>query len=427
MLQSLHPAIRDDLTDSPSADITVTITPAALLDAQIVGQAELERRSQSAAARPFAGPLQQLASPRTSVFMAAVVVAVLLLQRTRPDMLPPSAMWLLSWAPFLLFTALWWAACPTLRQVSARSFRRRLFPILRPGAPDVETQLRVLPGEVVAACANRRLHVLHDARHTTVETPDAFTMVLDDAVVPIPKHGLDGAAVASLRAVLRRWQLRDAPPRPSLVLPLLAAILLVGGLWLQAEAARAAQPGGSVAATARRTPGQATIRLTDRSMRLDGWRTSIEKEDYLVWMVDGQMYDQLRGTIRHRAAEGRFWLGRHGPGNTARTPEAERRNLQDSTSGVEPAPDDAAMTALPDSGVLITWPSKRDEGSCAALRSYRDQIPAEALPAGVTSPHYRRNLLLRFCARAMSPSELGDWLTAAIPAFYAEFNAAVRP
>lgn len=42
-------------------------------------------------------------------------------------------------------------------------------------------------------------------------------------------------------------------------------------------------------------------------------------------------------------------------------------------------------------------------------------------------PHYRRNLLLQFCAPVLTPAELGDWLQAGVPAFYAEFNAAVRP
>ena len=427
MLQNLSPAVTDDLAAPLPVEVSVTVTSATRLASYLIGQGELERRSQNTAVRAATGLLQQPASPLAGILIPAIVVIALLLQRVRPDMIPPIAAWLLTWAPLLLLAALWWAAQPTLRRVLRSRVGKKLHPSLRPGAPGFESRIHLLPGEVAATSNHRRMHILHDFRHTTIETPDAFTMVLDDIVVPIPKRGLDGHTVASLRAVLRNWHLREMPSRPSLVPPLMAAILCLSGFWLLAPASQVVQPGNSLAAAARRSPGQARVMLSDRSMRLDGWRTTIEDENYAVWMLDGEMYDQLRGTIKQRSAQGKFWLGRHAPGNIARTPEAELRNLQENAPGVEAPPDDAAVIVLPDNGVLIVWPDRRGEGACAGLRNYRDRMAAEALPGETTEPRYRRNLLLRFCAPAMSPAELGDWLVAATPAFYAEFNSVVRP
>ena len=290
MLHTFPPAIADDLISPSPVEVSVTVTSAARLDAYLIGQGELDRRSQTNAGRITARLLQQTTSPPASVLIASIVVTTLLLHRVRPVMIPPVAAWLLGWAPLLLLTALWWAAQPTLRRVLGGRLSKRLHPSLCPGSPDVESHIRLLPNEVAVTCANRRLHILRDPRHTTIETFDAFTMVLDDIVVPIPKHGLDGHVVASLRAVLRNWHLRQAPPRPSLVLSLIVAILCLGGDWLLAPAVQVIQPSNSLTAAVRRTPSQARVLLSERSMRLEGWRTTVEKEDYAVWMLDGQMY-----------------------------------------------------------------------------------------------------------------------------------------
>lgn len=376
MLPILHSATLGAPASTAPVEMSVIVTPADQLSAYLRSQIELERRAETPAAR-CRGIFMQLASPLAGVLMSAIVVTVLLLQHLRPGTIPPIAAWLLGWTPLVLVTAVWWASLPSLRTWWRGVLTTNLQPNVRPGAPETQLRIRLLPGEVASECASRRLHVLHHPRHTTVETPDAFTMVLDDAVVPIPKRGLDNAALASLRTVLQGWQLRDGPARASLVLPLISLILAVCGAWLWAS------PGASKLA-ARPVPGQATILLTDRLMRLDGWRTTIENEVYQVWMVDGQMYDQLRGTLKHRTAEGRFSLGRHAPGNIARTAEAEFRLIQETNASTAPVPDDATVMALPDSGVLIIWPDRRGDGhgSCAALRSYRDRIPVEALPSG---------------------------------------------
>jgi hypothetical protein len=146
---------------------------------------------------------------------------------------------------FYVFALLGWrlpivlapAFIPWLRRVVTRRRLGVARPELRRGA--VPTALRLGPGSVEVTSLGRRRHWPPFSCLSLIETTAQYVLLLDEAVVPIPKHALDWPQRADFRAWASSAGLTPryviTPPRQRVVIAVTVvglAVCIAVSLWL---------------------------------------------------------------------------------------------------------------------------------------------------------------------------------------------------
>lgn len=356
--------------------------------------------------------------------IAAATLIVLVLATRRPELAYGELAWITSWAPMAYMIAFWTALMrPSVRvgliDASIRKAFARSFPDYpAQGSP---IQLRLGSSTINVAGLGRSLQIVKSDGVTAFETNDAFTLILNDILVPVPKSGLAPGLTESIRAKLSPWGLQMWPKGPASVARVrvvVGAMVVLGAVLYALQQNSLRPPPASPIPAIRIRPAGHVVRIKEE-------RGQVASETYSVQLEDGSLDEHMTGYYTVPTARGHYHVGRYGIGYLARPPHLERQLYNDPVKAVVVPSPNAVVSSLPGAGVLIAWTRTLNGGgfeSCAIHTTYRDPVPDKKKLS-----NYRRHATLQFCSGTLDQAELAIWLDTAAEAFDTDFVARTRP
>ena len=414
-----HPtSIVDPLPASASSPVAIlaTLTIADVVAANGIASAEVQRRRQAASRHSNLKLVARIAAPWLSLTVAFLACVALLVSKQLDAV---SQMWaaVVSYMPFFFLTLIWVFLMRMASQAAQRRAFRRLVPFTWPGIQPSGSMVRLRLGSnaIEVKTSERLVEAVCAQGCSAVETVDAFTLVINDIAIPIPKRGLDLVGSEAIRIRLNTWNLReekagfDTPTRVRIQAGL-ATILGTCGLVLTHQAILHASP----------PPAQVSIRPSSHVVLINNERAQVTSEFYNVGVRNGNLDEQMGGYFKIPAVHGGYNVGRHASGYSARSPEEEKRLLDNPSQGFL-MPSDAIVTSLPQRGALIFWTRAISGGNvefCAAHTTHRDPLPSLGTPFA-----FRRYARVWLCSKVLPSAELATWLEAISATFDADFVA----
>ena len=355
---------------------------------------------------------------------AAVAVVWALLPSLTGNLVQWDFTWLASWAP-LPFALSIWALCfqPRIRLAltmpSIKKVLKRAFPGYPAGGRIVEFSIGSATLHVRGL--GRELQLSHIENAIAAENKDQLTLIVNDALLPIPKRDLPMDAIAALRAKLNVWGPVRQASGPSLGPGAKAQIAVIMSCGIAVFAQMGLQ--SALPATSR-----SEIRSIYYSVAINDEHPQDVRERYDARLFKQHLHDSVTGSFKTPSASGSYYITRSITGGSwgyrVIGPDEERKNLNFPGWGIPDIPLTAEMTRLPGRGHLIAWANPLNGGgteACAARTTYRD--PA----SGTDGVLYGRLMRLRFCSKTLNTVELAAWLDTAGDALDQDFTARTKP